>query len=343
MVKLRGGFLLQCTSRIGRATILMDRDGQMIFGKPGFNLHRRITGVLSLLCTLIAFSGCARCPYAEGDASAGDWVKISAGSNFTCGIRADCSVECWGDNWDNSDATPPPDSLVEVSTGGGFACGIDPGREIVCWEADHEEDTGAASKEEPSGKFQALAADGGAHACAIDESGEATCWGWNDYGQASPPPGDYVSVTAGLSHSCGILEGGEISCWGSDYYGQLGSPEGEFSSISAGGNHTCALDSSGSAICWGKDDYGQCSPPQQSLVEIDGGIDHNCARATDNSITCWGLYYPDGSGNSNHDDVPDGQFESVTAGGEHSCGLRDDGTYECWGSNLYGQVDPSSA
>ena len=47
-------------------------------------------------------------------------------------------------------------------------------------------------------------------------------------------PGDFASVSAGLDHTCGVGIDGSVACWGDDRLGQATPPEGEFASVSAG-------------------------------------------------------------------------------------------------------------
>ena len=51
----------------------------------------------------------------------------------------------------------------------------------------------------------------------------------------SMPPGEFVSVSAGLGHTCGVRTDGSVECWGGDEWGQSTPPPGEFASVSAGG------------------------------------------------------------------------------------------------------------
>ena len=40
-----------------------------------------------------------------------------------------------------------------------------------------------------------------------------------DEGEASPPEGEFTSVSGGQYHSCGVRTDGTIACWGADYQG----------------------------------------------------------------------------------------------------------------------------
>jgi hypothetical protein len=62
------------------------------------------------------------------------------------------------------------------------------------------------------------------HSCAIRTDGTLACWGNNDYGQATPPAGQFSAVSIGGDHSCAIRTDGSLTCWGSDRYGQATLP-----------------------------------------------------------------------------------------------------------------------
>ena len=142
--------------------------------------------------------------------------------------------------------------------------------------------------------------------------GSIECWGSNDdpsgnvVGQASPPGGEFSSVSAGTFHTCGVRTNGTVECWGANELdgteiGQATPPGGEFASVSAGGLHTCGVRTNGSVECWGANRdlrgtvFGQATPPS-------------------------------------------GEFASVSAGGSHTCGVRSDGSVECWGDDRFGQT-----
>jgi alpha-tubulin suppressor-like RCC1 family protein len=92
----------------------------------------------------------------------------------------------------------------------------------VCWGRN---DT--RQLEFPSGRFREISA-GTRHACAIAENGALACWGLGgaadpadgsdpngeSWGQAVPPSGSFVAVSAGTFHTCGIQDDGAVICWG---------------------------------------------------------------------------------------------------------------------------------
>jgi hypothetical protein len=67
-----------------------------------------------------------------------DTFKVSAGNAFTCGLRHDGAIQCWGKN-DMGQSSPPSYSehvfqQVSTSIGGDHACGIlVENNAIRCW------------------------------------------------------------------------------------------------------------------------------------------------------------------------------------------------------------------
>ena len=62
---------------------------------------------------------------------------------------------------------------------------------------------------------------------------------------------EYISVSAGANHVCAVRIDGTVDCWGGHDWGQATPPEGQFASVSAGNDHTCGVRIDGSAVCWG--------------------------------------------------------------------------------------------
>jgi alpha-tubulin suppressor-like RCC1 family protein len=133
-------------------------------------------------------------------------LAIAGGSQHTCALTAESTVECWGSNsWGQLGSSGGPQSLVPFAVGG-----------------------------LPSGVV-ALAA-GAAHTCALTAAGEVVCWGWNAWGQfgngtttGSTAPtavlglsGKAISIAAGGAFTCAVLASGGVDCWGYNATGQLG-------------------------------------------------------------------------------------------------------------------------
>ena len=57
----------------------------------------------------------------------------------------------------------------------------------------------------------------------------------------------YRQIDSGDFHTCAIQTDHRIVCWGDDSSGQASPPQGLFVTLSAGATHTCALDDIGRA------------------------------------------------------------------------------------------------
>ncbi len=247
--------------------------------------------------------------------AAGEFASVSAGWSHTCGVRRDGSVACWGYDGDRR-ATPPagePEATQEVeperteesgssipklagsgdagtaivefasvSAGGanlvGHTCGVQRDGSVACYGGKLARPRRRLGSSPPSAY----------DTCGVQRDGSVACWG-NDYeGQATPPAGEFDSVSAGGYHTCGVQREGSVACWGWDYEGQATPPAGEFASVSAGRWHTCGVQRDGSVACWGADYAGDATPPAGEFASVSAGEVHTCGVQRDGSVACWG-------------------------------------------------------
>lgn len=235
------------------------------------------------------------------------FTQLSAGGSHTCGLIADGTAYCWGDN-----------DYGQLGN-------------------NTQTDSSTPSQVFGSVKFSHIDA-GGNHTCAVGlADAKLYCWGRNNYGQISDAnlslnavvPTDvsatnvtYTRVSAGASHTCMIATTGETYCVGRNFDGQLGQNTGgadstsqlpvgggsTFQEIFAGADHTCAMTSAGALYCWGANDVGQLgdgtTSPSTTPVAVDGGQ----------------------------------LFQSFDVGGRHNCGVTTNGVAYCWGSNSEGRL-----
>ena len=235
----------------------------------------------------------------------GDARAIAAGIRFSCAVRSDGSVWCWGEDpgSDSSSAVP-----FQVQ-------GITDATSVVA---------------------------GGVFACALRSGGEIACWGGGDLGQlgngtferngAVATPQNVVGITdatqiaAGWNHACALRGDDTLWCWGGNGdgvtgYGQLGDGTldnsatpvqvvglNDVSAVAAGGWTTCATKSDGTAWCWG---YGQ-----------KGGLGDGNATNSSTPVQVAG--------------IDDGRL--LTVGDFHACVTRSDGSAWCWGDTSWGSA-----
>ncbi len=291
---------------------------------------------------------------------AGAFAAISAGHSYTCGLRPNGEIDCWGTVPRYSDLVPPGGEFAALSAGDHHACGIRVDGQIVCWGNNDQGQTSA-----PVGAFAQVSA-GATHTCARRVDGTVVCWGRNTFGELNAPLGEFVAISAARDHTCGLRADDHVECWGffQNATSQVPLPAGPFRSLTSGtrSNFTCGLRYDGSFSCWGTEEpavltdsipwekYGVCGDGEidrrDSLVsgryqressvrgageECDDGntIDGDCCSKTctieRSPVSC------DPSAGSC-------RFRTISPGNAGNCGLKTDGSLVCW-DNFYGDGD----
>src|ERR1017187_8319810 len=131
-------------------------------------------------------SGVGSAPDAGGFTAIGYGLRLAAGQTYTCVIRADGSVLCWG-GLRGGESMPPAGAFTQISARGDQTCGLRPDGGLACWG-------GLATPAD--GSFSQISV-GSSHACGLRPNGCVVCWGDNSYGQSTPPAGVYSQISAG--------------------------------------------------------------------------------------------------------------------------------------------------
>ncbi len=248
---------------------------------------------------------------------------------YSCGLRYDGRIECWGYN-KNGETDAPSGVFKAITVGNHHSCAIRVDDTITCWGWNRHGQTNA-----PSGTFKAIAA-GTAYGCAIRTDDTITCWGINSSGEADAPSGTFKAVVTGFAHGCAIRTDDTITCWGWNGHGQTNAPSGTFKAIAAGTLHSCGIATDDTLTCWGNNDFGQANSPSQKYKAVSAGGSYNCAIRLTDTAFCWG------TGVMGSKDFPAGTFTDISAGITHTCGVRTDGTIVCWGGQTL-IINPRSA
>lgn len=138
---------------------------------------------------------------------AGTMTAVVAGDEYTCGLRSDGRVLCWGRN-ENAGQLGDSSGVTHRSVAGEVA----------------------------GNRSYSAIAGSGVTVCARATTGEAYCWGSNYFGAvgngsrsvigvetpAAVQGGPFVTLTVGGSHSCGITAAQRAFCWGDRRFGQIG-------------------------------------------------------------------------------------------------------------------------
>jgi alpha-tubulin suppressor-like RCC1 family protein len=285
---------------------------------------------------------------------------VSMGYDFGCGLTADGTAYCWGENLSGElgTGTSGDTAYAPVAVDAAFA-------------------------------FSDISA-GENHACGIRASnGAAYCWGNNGSSQL----GDGTTVTrlspqlvygghtftkiaAGDFHTCALENTGAIYCWGAGAEGRLGdgtttdrtAPTAvagglTFAAVNAGGYHSCGLTTDSLAYCWGANGAGQLGDGTETnrstptavggglhFAELDAGTLHSCGVATSGHAYCWGSnsYGKLGNGGTSSQNAPTPVagghiMATVSSGAGHTCATTPDGDAYCWGYVARGQLGDGSS
>lgn len=290
------------------------------------------------------------------------WAVMASRWDYSCGIKQDGSLWCWGGNGNgqignNSTVTQVTPLHIETAH---------------TW------------KHVATGRF---------HTCAVRSDDTLWCWGSNLAGRTGlntttgntlvptqiSGGGSWKMTSLGHDHSCGIKTDNTLWCWGTNQFGRTGlnttsgntlvptqvSGGGSWKSVSLGYQVTCAIKSDDTLNCWGNNQYGATAlntttgntlvPTQVSgagswkiiSVGLSNGSNHSgCAIKSDDTVWCWGSnsYGNLGDGSTTQRIVPTaisggGSWRLIEAGNMHTCGIKSDDTAWCWGYNSEGQLN----
>ncbi len=150
-------------------------------------------------------------------------LRTAEGLDFTCALRTDGTLTCWGcEDAEIPQACDPPEGVfTDVAAGWYHACALDAQGAVHCWGWD-----GYGQASPPAGSFVALAASM-ASTCAIDEQGGITCWGCDapdvDERNCQPPQVDAEQIAVSDYSAC-ALSSGHVICWGACLSGECRPP-----------------------------------------------------------------------------------------------------------------------
>lgn len=283
-----------------------------------------------------------------------DWVKATAGTQCSFGIKADGSLWAWGDGYLGDSATTSSLSPVRIGNGNDW-------KDIAY---------------------------GRAHAIGLMANGSLWAWGWNVAGQLGDSTttnrqspvrignsNDWVSIAVGDMHNLGIKADGSLWAWGWNVAGQLGDStttnrhtpvqignSNDWVSIAAGDMHSLAIKANGTLWAWGLNDFYQVgdgtNTNRLSPVQIGVGTDwvgiaaggynghHNIAIEADGSLWAWGNNGAGqyGNGTNANSKIPIQVYEeaygllNVAPGDRHNIAIAANGNLWAWGFNAYGQI-----
>jgi alpha-tubulin suppressor-like RCC1 family protein len=181
-------------------------------------------------------------------------VGVSAGGNFTCAVKTNGSLYCWGRDIEGQLGNGRSGPFLHYST-----------PQLV---------SGISSV--------AGVSTGDLHACARKTDNSVWCWGYNGYGEVgngtttiqtvpAKITTSATNVSAGGYHTCARTGTSTALCWGRNSNKQIGDGSttnrlvpikvtalgSSVASVSAGQFFTCARRTNNSLVCWGDNTSGQ--------------------------------------------------------------------------------------
>lgn len=283
------------------------------------------------------------------------WDKVSAGGEFSLGLRSDGTLWSWGFNGSGQLGIGTTSLVVYQTT-------------PVQVGTDND--------------WLEISA-GGYHSLALKSDGTLWVWGFNMYGGLGnggtvdtnlpvqiTEENDWLTVEAGQVHSFAIKQDGTLWGWGYGGFGQLGlgndedvaiptqiGEDNDWSQIIAGGAHTLALKNDGSLWGWGVNGNGQLGDGMNSTTlfipthigtdtweQISAGYEYSAGIKEDGTLWTWGFNVNGqlGIGSTTQQNSPiqvgTDTWSFVEAGAAHLLAIRTDGTLHGAGVNIFGQL-----
>jgi alpha-tubulin suppressor-like RCC1 family protein len=207
-------------------------------------------------------------------------------ANFTCAMKVDGQVWCWG-RQALSDAVALPHSVLggrplrSFSTNGETYCAVTAEREALCWGRNDRGQAGDGGREwriEPVILSRAaIDVRSGSPGCLLEADHTLSCWGPQGMSTYAEKPEvvntevAFEALVGGWGSLCALTADGQAYCFGDNSLGQVGdgttssawvprpvSGNRRFSRVTAGWGQICGIETdSGHGYCWGANTTGQ--------------------------------------------------------------------------------------
>jgi alpha-tubulin suppressor-like RCC1 family protein len=349
----------------------------------------RLAGVL--VASVLAALACGDSKIPTQQSAADDTTENDDGNAETTTPDDASSVSGYATT--DGPVDPPDDScFAQISAGGSYTCVLKVDGTLWCWGANVVGQLGLGNTESPVpapthveilGSDVAKVATGRSHACALKQDNTLWCWGRNEYGQLGdgtridrPTPtrvdafeDDIAQVAAGSRHTCAVKMDGTLWCWGTGRAVGDGTPAYEsqlrpvqvatldtnVANVSAQGMSTYAVTNDRELWSWGQNAGGQLGDGTtedrlepvrvtalDEVIQISGGA---CAVTADGTLWCWGDNQTGRVGDGTtvtpkplpvHVAALDSIVEVSSSG--FTCARDERGAVWCWGSNETGTI-----
>jgi alpha-tubulin suppressor-like RCC1 family protein len=280
----------------------------------------------------------------------------STGYSYSCAIRDDGSLWCWGGGWAQEHVRTHPGPIgsdtdwTDVWVGWLRTCALKQDGSLWCWSIPEEgartypipayvEPLKSTRLEKSGARPTELIQGDGEHLCFFDAERALWCWGYNGDGElgngSTKQPETYQRVEGGPWKKAtvgGFARGGVF-----------------------GGAHTCAIKADNTLWCWGSNQFGMLGiadsfrgiaavtrPAQVEGQWIDVSTETmtTIGIRTDGTLWAWGFRHESNASKDAHwqpeQISADTDWASLASGRDQSCALKKDGSAWCWGYKALG-------
>ncbi|NQW60229.1 hypothetical protein HQ459_05540 [bacterium] len=323
------------------------------------NLLKYVVSTAMIALVVVAIPASLENPQPANAAAMNGFTQVSAGTSFTCALKSDGTVWCWGLNTSGQlgDGTTTLRSrpvqvtglsgITSVESSSDYSCALKSDGTVWCWGNNGFGQLGNGTTTTANTPVQVSSltgvtqiATGYGHVCAVKSDGAVMCWGWNvmmnlgtgtTTSSSTPVTPTLLTsatqVTAGAYGGCALLTDATVRCWGAGGSGQLGN---------------------------GGTTYQTSTKTQPSLLTGVSQLSnakgqHTCAIMPDKTIKCWG--YNDhgqvGNNASANQLTPTlittiADVVNVSSSNHTTCAVKTDGAAWCWGWGGWNQLGNGS-
>jgi trimeric autotransporter adhesin len=281
------------------------------------------------------------------------FTQVSISGAFTCALKTDGTVWCWGNNaagklgdGTTTNRTRPVQvsgltGVTSVEAGYDFTCALKSNGTVWCWGTNGNGQLGNGTTTNSSTPVQVTGltnatqlATGPGHACVVKTDATVSCWGWNVHAMLGD--GTYTTRTTPVSVS-GITTASQVR---------------------TGSWNTCVLLADQTITCWGdmKQFRGSGGVGSGSVRTSPTGISgvtllsnskgqHICSKLTDETVKCWGYNDHGQVGDNTQVDknspvvIPElAGVNAISTNNHTSCAIKADQTVLCWGWGGWNQL-----